>query len=166
MARTYSWARGVVAFGTTAQGRARIQGPTYPPGSTLERVIFGYSLWHDFCAESFPFPPTKLVHLVGLISVDSGAANPDFDPGNTPGADWLWAGMISAKIEPLRVATQDDYRVQFATPAGQLETITRRTNSSGGADRIWLITDQLGSLGAGDNNWEGVAYISVLYSQP
>jgi hypothetical protein len=110
--------------------------------------------------------PSKISHLIGLLSVDVGDPQPDIDPGNTPGADWLWAGMVTATIEPLTVATEDDYRVIFASPPQQLETTTRRTNRTGGSDRIWLITDQLTALSAGDDLWQGVSYISLLYTGP
>lgn len=165
MARTYTWVRGVQLAGFSPNNRVRFFTGTYPPGSTLERVIFSFALWQD-CVEGSPqAPPRKTVQLWGLTVQPFNTPNIDTDPGQDPSRDWLWAGLVSAEILPLRWTGPHEYRVQFKSDNGQFGTESRRRNDSGGGNRVWLVSDALPGLESGRSLWEGVGWISLLYSQ-
>lgn len=162
-----NWQRHRIDLAITAGGRARYFGPHVPPGSTLLRSIFGFSLYQDAHYGGVLAGPTRLELVVGLLAHNDGAPDPDFDPGTEPNSrDWLWAGLIAAEILPYRYTTEKEYRVRFGSPVTQLETGGMRRNDSGLTERVWLITGQLSFVDSGFEQWDGQAYFSLLRLDP
>lgn len=69
------------------------------------------------------------------------------------------------EVAEIRSTSTLEYRVQFTSPKEQLETTTRRHNSLGEPQRVWLCSQPLGALDSGFPLWATNSYGSVLYSE-
>lgn len=165
MARTYTWSRTGGFSSSAVGGRIQLLLGTWPAGATFERVIFGFNIRQDVFYGGITAPPTRLHLQMGVLSTAVSAPVPDIDPLGTPNADWLWAGLISADVIPLHFASKEEYRIQFASPPEQLESVTRRHNGLAESQRVHLLTVPTSTLDSAFPLWSASSYGSVLYSE-
>lgn len=149
----------------TTGGRFALRLGDFPPGSTLERVIFGYSIRQDVFYDGDTAGPSSTHLRLGVVAQALSSGVPDIDPGNPTTADWLWAGLVHAELLPLRYASKEEYQVRFASPNAQLETTTRRHNALSELQTVYLVTSPIGERDSGFPLWTATVYGSVLYSE-
>jgi len=166
VARDYSWGRQSTSVDTTSSGRLALGGGFIAAAATLERVIFGYHLYQDCFWGGKTAGPTHTSLVAGILLVSAASGAPTIDPVSTPGADWLWVGVLSSEVIPLRYADKTEYRVAFSCPAEQLQTEARRKGPVSDFGAVWMMTQPLSTLNSAFPRWRGSSYISSLYSVP
>lgn len=160
------WGRQHTAIATDSGGRLALGGGFIAAGATLERVIFGWHFYQDVFWGGRRGAPEHTSLVAGVLLTTAAAGAPAVDPVSSPGADWLWVGVLTARVEHLRYATESEYRVVFESPASQVQTESRRKGPAADFGAVWLVTRPLSTLGSQFSRWEGESYISSLYSLP
>lgn len=166
MASTFSWSRQFSRQSSLVAGRVIAGVGAIPDGGTLERVIFSFQVYQHVFSQGLTAVPSEPVLPVGIINRPLSLSVPLFDPSDNPNADWLWAGLIPLSVLQLRSTSDKEYAVQFSSPAGQLETTTRRKNTSGELHVVWFVTGELANVDSGFPDWNSCILGSTLYSEP
>lgn len=160
----FTWSRASSGQSLVGSGRFGLPLGDFPAGSTLERVIFGYSIRQTAFYGGRRGGPVSTHLRLGVIAAPLSSGVPNVDPGAPTTADWLWAGLINAEIVPLRQTIKEEYLFRWASPAEQLETVTRRKNNLAEPQRVYLVTSPIEERGSGFADWSATTYGSVLYS--
>lgn len=165
MPRVYNWSRGADGGEDSSGARATLKLGDFPAGSTLEKVIFGFHLLQNVFYGGTTAVARYGALAIGVVPRAVSLGAPAFDPQSAPTADWLWCGVFQMEAVQIRSTCAEEYRVEFKSPPQQLETTTRRHNSLGEAQRVWLTTQPLGALDSGFPLWAVNSFGSVLYSE-
>lgn len=165
MPRTNTWNRRSSAAVINDNGRVALQLGDFPAGSTLERVIFGYIIRQEVFYGGVTAAARAGGLAFGVVAQAVSAGTPAFDPVTQPTADWLWAGLSTIEVLPIKNASEEEYRTMFTSPREQLQTETRRHNGLAEAQRVWFVSQALSILDSGFPVWRAATYGSVLYSQ-
>lgn len=165
MPRVNTWSRAAPGGGVTAPARMALQLGTFPAGSTLERVLFSFILQQNtFYGGNIATTGSSGMYF-GVINRAVSLGPPDFDPPSSPGADWLWAMLMSIEVIPIRWASAAEFRVQWSSPKEGFSTESRRHNGLLESQAVWLVSRSMSVLNSGNPTWFSAGWGSVLYSQ-
>jgi len=163
--RTYSWSRSADGAPFTGSQRPALKLGDFPDGSTLERVIFGFTIQQDVFYGGLTSAAANGWMAIGVIARPVSSGAPTFDPASAPTEDWLWVGLSVLEVVQLKRMSEEEYRTQLTSPKEQLQTETRRHNSSGESQRVWFVAQPIDTLDSGFPNWLAIVQGSVLYSE-
>ena len=167
MAREYTWYRGPDGDSAVGVGeRVRLNSPAIPAAFTLERVIFGFQVWHQFAEGVAPSPPSSVRLYGGLILQNTAFGLPDADPFNNPSGDWLWSGEFAMRSLHRSGGSGTGFDLGWWSDERQIDVTTRRL--IGGTASYWVVfcTNAPPQNAANTLVYNATVYMQVLVSRP